>query len=178
MTTHEFWQTTPFSYLITYSLNRGAKWEALCMAAKHQFAALRKELLTADAAQLPAMRDNLSSLERNRDLDLLPLTESSGAYHITASPIARIAAESPAAAQLAAILAIPVQQQLHWMCAPVYRDALAFYDSQDNLCAVLNICFGCDRMITHELQEISADTAAYKALKQYLIELGHVIEEK
>ena len=64
------------------------------------------------------------------------------------------------------------------MCAPVYRDALAFYDSQDNLCAVLNICFGCDKMLTAKQQEISADTNAYQELKQFLTELGHVIAKR
>jgi len=64
------------------------------------------------------------------------------------------------------------------MCAPVYRDALVFYDGQDNLCGVLNICFGCDKMITHQQREVTAGTATYQELKQFMTGLGHVISEK
>ena len=87
-------------------------------------------------------------------------------------------AETPEAACLAVILAALVSEQDHWMCAPVYRDALAFYDGQDNLCGVLNICFGCDRMITHRQQDVAADTTAYQELKKFFIDLGHVIVEQ
>ena len=177
MTTQEFWRKTQFSYIISYSFNRGAKLDALHQAANQQYVDVRKELLTAPAARLPAMRENLRSLERGRDLTSLPLTEGLQAFQITASPVARIAANTPESIRLAAILALPVQNQNDWMCAPVYRDALAFYDSQDNLCGVLNICFGCDRMITHQRREIAADTATYQELKQLLTESGHVISE-
>ena len=95
-----------------------------------------------------------------------------------ASPVAKIAAETPEAACLAVILAASVSEQDHWMCAPVYRDALAFYDGQDNLCGVLNICFGCDKMITHQQREVTAGTATYQELKQFMTGLGHVISEK
>lgn len=177
MTIHEFWRTQSFSYIQTYSLNRGAKLDALSLAASQQFTALRQQLIITNAAQLPAIRENLRSLEHGRDLTLMPLTDKAGAFQITASPVAKIAAGTLAAVGLAAILAVPVRQQYDWMCALVYRDALAFYDSRDNLCGVLNICFGCDRMITHQQKEIAADTATYQNLKQFLTELGHVITE-
>jgi len=87
-------------------------------------------------------------------------------------------AETPEAACLAVILAALVPEQDHWMCAPVYRDALAFYDGQDNSCGVLNSCFGCDKMITHQQREVTAGTAAYQELKQFMTGLGHVTSEK
>ena len=103
------------------------------------------------------MRTNLIRLERGRDLSFLTLPESKDEYYIAEFPIARFAKDSPEANRLAAILATLVQQQFHWMCAPVYRDALAFYDSNDNLYAVLNICFGCDRMLTENQLDVAAD---------------------
>ena len=178
MTTNQFWRAQSFSYIVTYSFNRGAKLDALLHAAHQQFAEVRKELLTAPIEWLPAMRENLRSLEQGRNLMLLPLTEELKTFQITASPVARIAVETPDATRLAAILAKPVWDQAHWMCAPVYRDALAFYDSQDNLCGVLNICFGCDRMITHRQQDVAADTTTYQELKKFFVDLGHNIVEQ
>ena len=177
MTTNQFWRAQSFSYILTHSFNRGAKLDALLHAANQQFAEVRKELLTAPTEWLPAMRENLRSLERGRNLTLLPLTEELKTFQITASPVAKTVAETPEAACLVVILAASVSEQDHWMCAPVYRDALAFYNSQGTLCAVLNICFGCDKMISDQQQEIAADTSTYQKLKIFLIELGHKIAE-
>ena len=178
MTTNQFWCAQSFSYILTYSFNRGVKLDALLHAAHQQFAEVRKELLTAPIERLPATRENLRSLEQGRNLMLLPLTEELKTFQITASPVARIAVETLEAACLAAILTVLVSEQDHWMCAPVYRDALVFYDGQDNLCGVLNICFGCDKMITHQQREVTAGTATYQELKQFMTGLGHVISEK
>ena len=178
MTTNQFWRAQSFSYIPTYSFNRGVKLDALLHAANQQFAEVRKELLTAPIERLPAMRENLRSLEQGRNLTLLPLTEELKTFQITASPVAKIVAETPEAACLAAILAVLVSEQDYWMSAPVYRDALAFYDGQDSLCEVLNICFGCDKMITHQQREVTAGTATYQELKQFMTGLGHVTSEK
>ena len=75
MTTNQFWCAQSFSYILTYSFNRGAKQDALLHAANQQFAEMRKELLTALIEWLPAIRENLRSWERGRNLTLLPLTE-------------------------------------------------------------------------------------------------------
>ncbi|RYU75620.1 hypothetical protein [Hymenobacter persicinus] len=176
--TARFWLNQRFSYIQTYSFNRGPKLAAFNQAAKQRFSAVRQELLTAPSARLPAMRENLRCLERGWDLTSLLLTEGENAYHITASPVAIITADSLDAERLAAILATPVCHQFDWMCGPVYRDALAFYDAQGRLRAVLNICFGCDKMLTDQQQEIAADSSTYQRLKQLLIELGHVIDDK
>lgn len=76
---------------------------------------------------------------------------------------------------LAAILQTPVVNQNDWMCGPVYRDALAFYDEQDRLVSVLNVCFNCEYMMTDTGCAIQADAATYEALSSYLTHLGHPI---
>ena len=47
MTTNQFWRVQSFSYILTYSFNRGAKLDALLHAVNQQFVEVRKELLTA-----------------------------------------------------------------------------------------------------------------------------------
>ena len=175
MTSGDFWRQQEFDYLVTYSFNRGPKLTALKAAAKECFRQTRKQLLTSSAAQLPALREKLRLLERTYDLDFLTLTQENSAFHITASPIARIEKNSVVVQAFAVILQAPVINQMDWMCAPVYRDALAFYDAQHKLVSVLNICFSCDRMLTATGLEIQADTTTYDILRGYLTQLGHLI---
>ena len=178
MTTAEFISRQDYSYIITYSLNRGEKHTRLKAAARELFKQRRKRLLTANAPELPAIRAQLRSLELIWGLDLMPLTDSAGAFQITASPIAIIKSDSTDVAQIRRFLQQPVVNSFDWMCAPVYRDALVFYDAQDKAIGVLNICFGCDRMLTHMGEEVCADTATYQGLKQVLMHLGHSIVEE
>jgi len=175
ITVAEFWKQQDFSYLITYSFNRGPKLDALRKAAKSLFQQTRSALLTASKYQLPALREQLRLLERTHDLDLLTLTQGPAAFHITASPIAKVEKNTLAAQELASLLQVSVSNQLHLMCGPVYRDALAFYDEQDRLLSVLNICFGCDQMVTAGGQKLEADTTTYQVLRTYLLQLGHSI---
>lgn len=176
MTVGEFWRKQQFSYLVTHSFNRGPKLAALRHAANTLFQVSRRKLLTSPAAELPALREQLRLLERTHDLNLLTLTPTPLTFHLTASPIARIGSKELAAQKLAAILQVPVEQQMHWMCGPVYRDALAFYNERDELLSVLNICFGCDQMVTDTGQQLQADTSTYQILRAYLTQLGHPIE--
>ncbi|GAA4361945.1 hypothetical protein GCM10023185_29360 [Hymenobacter saemangeumensis] len=175
MTTSEFWLATSFDYIITYSLNRGPKLDAIQEAAKLLVKEIRSQLLVVPSSQLPLLRKQLRLLERTHGIDMLSLTQGPTAYNITASPVSVISRDSPEQLELAGILQAPVLNRMYWMCGPVYRDALAFYDAQDNLTAVLNICFDCDQMLTHTGEEVEADTATYKQLLHFLIQKGHSI---
>ena len=62
-----------------------------------------------------------------------------------------------------------------WMCAPLYRDAIVFYNGDGSRTSVLNICFSCQYMAT-ETFNIDADVRVYNLLKQFFIELGHPID--
>jgi hypothetical protein len=177
MTTGEFYNAIRFSRIETYSFNRGAKLDSFTAAARELFRQKHHELLTAPPAELPLLRGQLRLLERTHDIQSLSLTEGLSAFHLTATPIAVIQADSLLMQQLAELLRIPVVTQSDWMCWPTYRDALAFYDEQGQLVKVLNICFGCDGMLSHTGEIIQADTTAYLALRTFLIQLGHPIAE-
>ncbi|GAA4496173.1 hypothetical protein GCM10023172_08980 [Hymenobacter ginsengisoli] len=178
MTTAQFWKQQEFSYLVTFSFNRGPKLDALRGAAKELFQQTRSSLLTAKTQQLPALREQLRLLERTHNLDLLTLTPGPAAFHVTASPISKLENNVEAIQKIASILQRSVIQQYHWMCGPVYRDALAFYNVQNELTNVLNICFSCDQMVTAGGQQIEADASTYKALRACLVQLGHPIAEE
>ena len=178
MTTNEFWTLQQFNYIVTYSFNRGPKLAAQRAAATQLAAKVRKSLPTADAAQLPALREELRQLEQAHGIEMLPLTQGRQAFHVTASPVAVLNKESASIQALADIMQLPVGQQSNWMCYPIYRDALAFYDAQNQLVRVLNVCFDCDKMVTDTSRQVRADTAAYRALRELLGQLGHPVWER
>ena len=74
------------------------------------------------------------------------------------------------------ILKMPFARCSYWMCAPVFRDALAFYNQNHQLLTVLNICFECEQIQNESGMEVQADVAVYPALHQWLTGLGHEIE--
>lgn len=137
MTAAEFWDQQPFSYLVTYSFNRGPKLASLREASKVLFRQTRQNLLTASLEQLPEMRNQLQRLEQNNGLAMLALTPDANAFHITATPIAVIKVGTLQVAAVAESLRIPVVNLFYWMCWPTYRDALAFYNEQNELVSVL-----------------------------------------
>lgn len=72
-------------------------------------------------------------------------------------------------------LKIPFKDFDAWMCGPIFRDAILFYDSKSNILAGINICFQCSNMVTLENKEILVDRTVYTKLKDFLIKLGHKI---
>lgn len=151
--------------------------ERLSRAAKALAGYKRIELLSASRAELPRLRNELQLLEKTHELKMRSLTEGLSAMHITALPVAELNADSDEIQRIAQLMRTPVLMTYDWMCWPVYRDALAFYNVENQLVGVLNICFGCDRMLTHAGEEITADTSTYQALRALLSDLGHIISE-
>lgn len=62
------------------------------------------------------------------------------------------------------------------MCAPVYRDAIVFYNKEDAIIEVLNICFSCEFIQNSNKTFIDADKSFYSHLKSLLLKFGHTIE--
>ena len=167
MTAGQFWELRQFSYLETYSFNRGPKRAALIQQAQ-------QELRTAHYMRQPALRTLLEHLENGRDT----LTQGLKDLHSTAICVAKIAHGSAQAQQVAAIFRQAGQQQAYAMCWPIYRDALAFYDAQDKLLRVLNICFKCQYTQADNGSYVEARAAFYQGLRAYLAQQGQPIEQE
>ena len=69
-----------------------------------------------------------------------------------------------------------IEEELLFLCAPIYRDAILFYNVANELVEGINICFECDRIESIHGAHISTDFKAFKYLKQFLLQLGHPIE--
>ena len=180
MTASQFWQLQQFSYLETYSFNRGPKLAALHAATTAAIDQTRLALQTAPFRDQRKLYHQLRALQGKIDHLILekPLTDKSGAFDATADKIALVRQASAPAQRLRAVFEQPANQVAHFMCLPIYRDALAFYDEQGRLLGVLNICLECLAMRTETGLRLTADVAAYEALQLLLSELGHPIEEK
>jgi hypothetical protein len=74
------------------------------------------------------------------------------------------------------IMHTDIEEVMNWMCAPIYRDAILFYNSNNELVDGLNICFECDQIETIKGEHISVDFKVFKYLKIFLLELGHKVE--
>lgn len=180
MTTSRFWELQQFSYLETYSFNRGPKLAALYAATTAAIDQTKLALQTAPFRDQRKLDHQLRALRG--DIDYLitekPLTDRSGAFDATADKIALVQQDSATAQRLRAVFEQPAKKVVHSMCLPIYRDALAFYDAQGRRLRVLNICFECLVMRTDTGFRLAADVAVYEQLQLLLSELGHPMEEK
>lgn len=104
------------------------------------------------------------------------LTDQSGTLHPSSSLINQLTVDDSLAVELMAILATPLLEELRWMCAPIYRDAVVFFDADNRVISILNICVQCDSLWTDKDQDIALDAGAYPKLKTWLQKVGHPIE--
>jgi hypothetical protein len=128
-------------------------------------------------------KTDLNKTEKDRlcELDeLLNFTQvivnKKGQLHFSAVKINRIEKANPKSIRLIEILKTEINDVPNWMCSPIYRDAILFYDKNETLIKQLNICLSCEYMETELFNHINADFKTYELMQEYLIEIGHKIE--
>ncbi|MBJ6142000.1 hypothetical protein [Hymenobacter sp. BT559] len=179
MTIAEFWRSQQFSYLATYSFNRGPKLAALHQATSKAIEDLKQSIPSSRFMQQIKLRRQLAELEKQMQMGLYRkrLTNQQLIMDSTADQVAVIKCNSLEAKQVDAIFRATPGEVVYAACPPVYRDALAFYDEQGQLLRVLNICFGCLFMETNDEVAVGANVNIYEALRKLFIDLGHPIED-
>lgn len=168
ITSPDFIKGLDFAYIETYSLLRGKK--------GRQFKAWIKE----EKAKLVAP-DSIADKERLKYLNSFRkytqyLTSESGNLHPTSECKNTLNKDHNLVEELVQILSTPIVNQMDWMCGPIYRDAIIFYDGKGNRLAVLNVCLSCEYMQLEDKTFVDADVSVYAKLKAFFIELGHNIE--
>ncbi|MBO9204554.1 MULTISPECIES: hypothetical protein [Niastella] len=83
--------------------------------------------------------------------------------------------DHPIAIQVKNLLQIEIEHHEKYLCAPVYRDAIIFYDQTQRSVSSLNICLSCCYMQT-DIGLLKADYKTYGYLKKLFLELGHDVE--
>lgn len=179
MTIVEFWNRQQFSYLATYSFNRNSNLAALHEAITRVAEELEQCVASANFTQQFKVKRQLTELERQAQA--MPyqkrLTNARGVIDSTADQMASIKRKSATVIQFEAIIKTTTSEINYAAgCIPIYRDAFAFYNEQDQLLQVLNVCFECLYMEADDGTMIEADVVVYDALRAFFVQLGHPIE--
>ncbi len=173
--TSEYIEKLDFDYAISYAGFRGNKvaeleaenndeiWQ-LEMSLKKSF--FRKRQINRKINELV-----LKSIYNSR------IIYPNGDLHESARFIHKFKKDSSDLAKIIEILNLEIQNQSLAICAPVYRDAIAFYSNSSKIVGILHICFECHRIITEYGKFLKSDSATFYRLRKELARLGHKIDE-
>lgn len=165
-----------FDYVEMYSFQRGADFEESIKTNRPEYEKLkvRKE-----------KRNDLTVFEEKRFIELQEFLEftqylinDKGQFHPSSTRTHIFKSTDPQIDKLKNILRTEIRDIPAWMCAPMYRDAIVFYDKENQIVSTLNVCLSCEYMETKMFSHINGDTRTYDLLRQYFINLGHKIEDK
>jgi hypothetical protein len=82
----------------------------------------------------------------------------------------------PIAERIKQILQTEIEFSQAYLCAPVYREALVFYDENGKVISIFNICLTCLDLHADPHYRIKGDYKAFEWLRRLFQELGHKIE--
>jgi hypothetical protein len=78
--------------------------------------------------------------------------------------------------ELLDLLSIEFKQQFDWMCAPIFREMIVFFDKEKNIVSILNVCLSCDKVEDSNGNDVRTDAKVFAKLKEYFTHLGHNLE--
>ncbi|WP_228280211.1 hypothetical protein [Sphingobacterium paramultivorum] len=174
ITSSHYIQSFAFDQVETYSLQRGEEYNAVIQMLKPERNGLkvRKE-----------KRNNLTETEEIRlsELDKLLgvtqyLIDDTGQFHFSSQRINTFQYDNEVVGLLKNILLTKTTDVSNWMCAPIYRDAIVFYNSSGEIVSALNICLSCEAMAIDSSNQVVADCSIYEMLRKFFQEVAHPIE--
>ncbi|MFM2386983.1 MAG: hypothetical protein RL660_1740 [Bacteroidota bacterium] len=175
ISTNEYINSLAFDYLEIYSFQRGP---SFIENTKRSLAEYEKLKVKNDRINDQTLAEKERFLELQDRFDYTQyLINSKGQFHPSCIKTHTFSANAPQAERLKQILQTEVKELPHWMCAPIYRDAIVFYDKANHILSSLNVCLSCEYMETKMWSHINGDIKTYGMLRQYFIDLGHNIED-
>jgi hypothetical protein len=171
----DFINDLTFSYVEAHSFQRGAEYE------------LKQKEFAKEYDKLKSRKSKSNNLtveeeERFLVLDKLCgftqyLLDDTNQFHYSSIKTNTFNSTDTKVDLLKSILRTEIIDIPSWMCAPKYRDAFVFFDNQDNIVSVLNICLSCQYMETSKFNHINGDWRTYDLLKRFFIDIGHEVED-
>jgi len=164
----DFINKLTFDYVETYSFQRGTEFAESDKTSRTEYEKLkvRKD-----------NRNDLTALEEKRLLELNDLfgftqylINDKGKFHPSSTKTHTFKSTDPQIDRLKNILQTEVKDIPAWMCAPIYRDAIVFYDKLNRIVSTLNVCLSCEYMETKMFSHINGDNETYDLLRQYFID--------
>ncbi len=163
-----------FDYIETYSSQRGAAYDGQYRKQSEEYMRLSTRKTNGE---------ELFPDEEATFQELLPLVgctqyliDENGAFHPSCNKINIFRHDDKKVDWLKQILRTPIVERPLFLCAPVYRDAIVFYDVAGNIVSSLNVCLECMYMETAPFHHLNGDYETYDLLKRFFIAVGHEVE--
>jgi hypothetical protein len=170
-----------FDYIETYSFQRGEGGDENYRLLYKEYQALYKKrrLISNEGGRLS--KEEAKRLSETGaiagDESFQTLIDKEGKFHHSSIKTNTFSHNHPKIQVLREILQRPVVSTNDWLCAPVYRDAVIFYNANKNIVSVFNICLGCEYMYDTLCHDIQADATTYDLLSQFFTDIGHNVEK-
>jgi hypothetical protein len=170
----DFINDLTFDYAETYSFQRGTEYE------------LQQNIFDKEYDKLKSRKSKLNDLtveeeEKFITLDKLCgftqyLIDDENRFHYSSTKTNTFTSTDSKIGLLKTILRTEIKDIPSLMCAPTYRDAFVFYNHEDKIVSVLNVCLSCQYMETKKFNHINGDYKTYDLLKRFFIDIGHEVE--
>lgn len=171
----DFITNLTFDYVETYSFQRGAEFEE------------NRKLIQAEFEKLKVKKQRDSNLTRNENERFLELNgllgctqyllNDKGEFHPSSKKTNTFKSKDTNVDRIIDILLTEIIDIPRWLCAPVYRDAIVFFDKGNKIITALNICLSCQYMETKVFNHVNGDYKTYDLFKRFFIDIGHEVED-
>lgn len=120
--------------------------------------------------------DRFKSLEQEINPYTARIVSREGDLLASAEAVRQLPAEDPDLNRILDILRSDFEDQLFFLCAQVFRDAIVFYSKEGKVKGILHICFSCNWIKDENDEDFEVDYKVFAQLKSEFIRLGHEIE--
>ena len=167
-----------FEYAVSYSGLRGEIFQDLEGKNKKEIKRIKKEIESARFMQISKLNKEIKVLEDEINIYNSHIININGGLHKSASKVYRFQKEDNEIKSILEILNTKFEEQMFWMCSPIYRDAIVFYSKEDKIVGILQICFSCSWIKNEKDEDLEVDHKIFPLLKNKLIAIGHPIENE
>lgn len=170
----DFINNLSFDYIETYTFQRGEQYEEINKLEQNEYNKLeQRKIKKNDLNQSEELRFNeLKGLVKHKQYIL----NDKGKLHPYCKKTNTFKHDDQQVIELIKILKTEIINVYDWMCAPIYRDAIIFYDKKGEIISSLNICLSCSYIQTSKDIYIDADESTYGLLKHFFKKIGHNVE--
>lgn len=171
----EYINLLKFDYVETYTFQRGGEYELQNKKEQDEYNKLKTQKAFENGLTQQD-EEEYKRLDKSCGITQY-IVDDNNHFHISSRKTNTFAATDSKITLLKSILSTEVKDVPLWMCAPMYRDAIVFYDSKRNILSTLNVCFSCQYIETSMFNYLNADVETYHLLEQFFEDIGHNIEK-
>lgn len=170
----KYLQEINFAYIKTVSGLRGKKFNDLCNSNIDKIKKLESEL--DDKRYMEKSKAMLVIQNLKSEINSNYAVDNKGAFHRSSTEISTLSKDDRQYVKLKEIICNNESPSYASGCIPFYRDCIVFYDVNNEVKGVLQICFECERVKNSKNTSYLYKHGSYQKLKEVLNEFGHNIE--